>query len=157
MFDLFTDRAVRVAVAAQLEARALGHGRVGTAHLLLALTMERPSVATLTLERLGVEPRTVRQLVEEIVAGPQSTGRFSLFTSRAKRVFELSLREALRAGHDRIDTGDLLLGLAREGEGVTPQILRMFGIDLAGLRACVAACRHDRRLCTQSVDASSRP
>ena len=119
MFERFTDRARRVLVLAQQEARVLGHNFLGTEHLLLGLIRETEGVAAMALAQLGIRLDDVRDRVKETVgpAGSAPTGS-PPFTPWAKRVLELSLREALQLGHNYIGTEHILLGLVREGEGV---------------------------------------
>jgi ATP-dependent Clp protease ATP-binding subunit ClpC len=128
MFERFTDRARRVVVLAQEEARLLNHNYIGTEHLLLGLVSESPGVAAKALESLGISLEAVRAKVKEIIGQGQSapTGHIP-FTPRAKKVLELSLREALQLGHNYIGTEHILLGLIREGEGVAAQVLATLG------------------------------
>jgi ATP-dependent Clp protease ATP-binding subunit ClpA len=135
MFERFTDRARRVVVLAQEEARLLNHNYIGTEHLLLGLIHEGEGVAARALESLGISLEAVRAQVEEIIGQGQSapTGHIP-FTPRAKKVFELSLREALQLGHNYMGTEHILLGLVREGEGVAAQVLVKLGADLARVR-----------------------
>ena len=135
MFERFTDRARRVLVLAQEEARLLNHNFLGTEHILLGLIHEGEGVAAKALESLGVSLEAVREKVEETIgpAGTQATGA-PPFTPRAKKVLELSLREALQLGHNYIGTEHLLLGLIREGEGVAAQVLGSLGADLSRVR-----------------------
>ncbi|MGH2729564.1 MAG: Clp protease N-terminal domain-containing protein, partial [Actinomycetota bacterium] len=135
MFERFTDRARRVVVLAQEEARLLNHNYIGTEHILLGLIHEGEGVAALALESLGISLEKVRQQVEEIIGAGQSppTGHIP-FTPRAKKVLELSLREALQLGHNYIGTEHILLGLIREGEGVAAQVLVKLGADLGRVR-----------------------
>ncbi|WIM99797.1 ATP-dependent Clp protease ATP-binding subunit [Actinoplanes oblitus] len=135
MFERFTDRARRVVVLAQEEARMLNHNYIGTEHLLLGLIHEGEGVAAKALESLGVSLQGVRQQVEEIIGqGQQSPSGHIPFTPRAKKVLELSLREALQLGHNYIGTEHILLGLIREGEGVAAQVLVKLGADLSRVR-----------------------
>ncbi|HZA27914.1 MAG TPA: ATP-dependent Clp protease ATP-binding subunit [Actinomycetota bacterium] len=135
MFERFTDRARRVVVLAQEEARMLNHNYIGTEHILLGLIHEGEGVAAKALESLGISLEAVRQQVEEIIGQGQSapTGHIP-FTPRAKKVLELSLREALQLGHNYIGTEHILLGLIREGEGVAAQVLQKLGADLNRVR-----------------------
>jgi ATP-dependent Clp protease ATP-binding subunit ClpA len=135
MFERFTDRARRVVVLAQEEARLLNHNYVGTEHLLLGLAHEGQGVAAIALERLGIRLEAVRSQVEEVIGQGQRapTGHLP-FTPRAKKVLELSLRESQQLGHDYIGTEHLLLGLVREGEGVAAQVLIRLGADLPRVR-----------------------
>src|SRR6266516_4587887 len=135
MFERFTDRARRVVVLAQEEARMLNHNYIGTEHLLLGLIHEGEGVAAKALESMGISLEAVRQQVEEIIGQGQAapTGHIP-FTPRAKKVLELSLREALQLGHNYIGTEHILLGLIREGEGVAAQVLQKLGADLNRVR-----------------------
>jgi ATP-dependent Clp protease ATP-binding subunit ClpC len=135
MFERFTDRARRVLVLAQEEARLLNHNFIGTEHILLGLIHEGEGVAAKALESLGVSLEAVREKVEETIgpAGSSTTGS-PPFTPRAKKVLELSLREALQLGHNYIGTEHMLLGLVREGEGVAAQVLVSLGADLPRVR-----------------------
>ncbi|WP_436532855.1 ATP-dependent Clp protease ATP-binding subunit [Actinoplanes sp. HUAS TT8] len=135
MFERFTDRARRVVVLAQEEARMLNHNYIGTEHVLLGLIHEGEGVAAKALESLGVSLEGVRQQVEEIIGqGQQAPSGHIPFTPRAKKVLELSLREALQLGHNYIGTEHILLGLIREGEGVAAQVLVKLGADLGRVR-----------------------
>ena len=135
MFERFTDRARRVVVLAQEEARMLDHNYVGTEHILLGLIHEGEGVAAKALESLGISLEAVRQQVEEIIGrGQQAPSGHIPFTPRAKKVLELSLREALQLGHNYIGTEHILLGLIREGEGVAAQVLVRLGADLNRVR-----------------------
>ena len=138
MFERFTDRARRVVVLAQDEARGLKHNYIGTEHLLLGLISEGEGVAAKALETMGVKGEAVRASVIEIIGeGEKPVEGHIPFTPRAKRVFELSLREALQLGHNYIGTEHLLLGLLKEGEGVAAQVLTKQGADLAQVRQTV--------------------
>ena len=135
MFERFTDRARRVVVLAQEEARMLNHNYIGTEHILLGLIHEGEGVAAKALESLGISLEGVRQQVEEIIGqGQQAPSGHIPFTPRAKKVLELSLREALQLGHNYIGTEHILLGLIREGEGVAAQVLIKLGADLNRVR-----------------------
>ncbi|WP_275412924.1 Clp protease N-terminal domain-containing protein, partial [Actinoplanes palleronii] len=135
MFERFTDRARRVVVLAQEEARMLNHNYIGTEHILLGLIHEGEGVAAKALESLGISLEGVRQQVEEIIGqGQQAPSGHIPFTPRAKKVLELSLREALQLGHDYIGTEHILLGLIRENEGVAAQVLVKLGADLGRVR-----------------------
>src|SRR3989475_732486 len=135
MFERFTDRARRVVVLAQEEARMLNHNYIGTEHILLGLIHEGEGVAAKALESLGISLEAVRQQVEEIIGQGQTppTGHIP-FTPRARKVLELALREALQLGHNYIGTEHILLGLIREGEGVAAQVLVKLGADLNKVR-----------------------
>src|ERR1700710_1187145 len=135
MFERFTDRARRVVVLAQEEARMLNHNYIGTEHILLGLIHEGEGVAAKALESLGISLEAVRSQVEEIIGqGQQAPSGHIPFTPRAKKVLELSLREALQLGHNYIGTEHILLGLIREGEGVAAQVLVKLGADLGRVR-----------------------
>jgi ATP-dependent Clp protease ATP-binding subunit ClpC len=135
MFERFTDRARRVVVLAQEEARMLDHTYIGTEHILLGLIHEGEGVAATALESLGISLETVRQQVEEIIGrGREAPTGHIPFTPRAKKVLELSLREALLLGHNYIGTEHILLGLIREGEGVAAQVLVRLDADLPRVR-----------------------
>src|SRR5207342_2731619 len=134
----FTDRARRVVVLAQEEARLLNHNYIGTEHILLGLIHEGEGVAAKALESLGISLEAVRSQVEEIIGqGGASPSGHIPFTPRAKKVLELSLREALQLGHNYIGTEHILLGLIREGEGVAAQVLVKLGADLSRVRQTV--------------------
>lgn len=136
MFERFTDRARRVVVLAQEEARKLGHNYIGTEHILLGLISEGEGVAAKALASLDVSLESVRAEVENTIGQGQqtSTGQHIPFTPRAKKVLEYSLREALQLGHAYIGTEHILLGLIREGEGVAAQVLVRLGADLNRVR-----------------------
>jgi ATP-dependent Clp protease ATP-binding subunit ClpA len=138
MFERFTDRARRVIVLSQEEARLLGHNYIGTEHILLGLVHEGDGVGARSLEALGLDLAKVRRKVEEIIgeSDAQPSGHIP-FTPRAKKVLELSLREALQLGHNYIGTEHVLLGLVREGEGVASQVLVALGADLSTVRSKV--------------------
>src|ERR1700729_722095 len=143
MFERFTDRARRVVVLAQEEARMLNHNYIGTEHILLGLIHEGEGVAAKALESLGISLEAVRAQVEEIIGhgGSAPSGHIP-FTPRAKKVLELSLREALQLGHNYIGTEHILLGLIREGEGVAAQVLVKLGADLSRVRQQVIQLLH---------------
>jgi ATP-dependent Clp protease ATP-binding subunit ClpC len=131
----FTDRARRVVVLAQDEARLRNHDYLGTEHLLLGLIREGEGVAVKALESLGISLAAVRAQVQEIIGQGQSAPTSHIpFTPRAKQVLELSFREALQLHHDYIGTEHLLLGLIGEGEGVAAQVLMQLGADLFRVR-----------------------
>ena len=135
MFEKFTDKARRVVVLAQEEAKLLNHNYIGTEHILLGLIHEGEGVAAKALEALGINLEQVREQVQEIIGkGQQSPSGHIPFTPRAKKVLELSLREALQLGHSYIGTEHLLLGLIREGEGVAAQVLTKLGADTNRVR-----------------------
>jgi ATP-dependent Clp protease ATP-binding subunit ClpC len=132
MFERFTDRARRVIVLAQDEARMLNHNYIGTEHLLLGLIHEGDGFAAKALESLGISLDVIREQVEGIIGrGEQAPWSGHIpFTPRAKKVLEFSLREALQLGHTYIGTEHILLGLIREGQGVAAQVLVGLGVDL---------------------------
>src|SRR5438552_18215086 len=135
MFERFTDRARRVVVLAQEEARMLDHDYIGTEHVLLGLIHEGSGVAAQALQALGISLEAVRQQIEGIIGQGRTapTGHIP-FTPRAKKVLELSLREALQLNHSYIGTEHILLGLVGEGEGVAAQVLVMLGGSLSRVR-----------------------
>jgi ATP-dependent Clp protease ATP-binding subunit ClpA len=135
MFERFTDRARRVVVLAQEEARLLNHNYIGTEHLLLGLAHEGQGVAAKALELLGIRLEALRSQVQEVVGqGQRAPSGHIPFTPRAKKVLELSLRESQQLGHNYIGTEHILLGLIREGEGVAAQVLVKLGADLSRAR-----------------------
>jgi len=138
VFERFTDRARRVIVLAQEEARMLNHNYIGTEHILLGLIHEGEGVAAKALESMGISLEDVRKEVEELIGpGSQPPSGHIPFTPRAKKVLELSLREGLQMGHKYIGTEFLLLGLVREGEGVAARVLVKLGADLPRVRQTV--------------------
>ena len=135
MFERFTDRARNVVVLAQQEARLLKHNYIGTEHILLGLARESDGLAAKALDALGIGLEAVREQVVELTGrGQKSPSGHIPFTPRAKKVLELSLREALQFGHNYIGTEHILLGLIREGEGVAAQVLVRLGGDLSAIR-----------------------
>jgi ATP-dependent Clp protease ATP-binding subunit ClpA len=147
MFERFTDRARRVVVLAQEEARMLNHDYIGTEHILLGLIHEGNGVAAKALEALGITDEAVRQQIDEIVGRgkkPARSGHIP-FTARAKKSLELSLREALQLGHNYIGTEHILLGVIREGEGPAAQVLTAMGADLDTVREQVIELLHGRQ------------
>ena len=138
MFERFTDRARRVVVLAQEEARMLNHNFIGTEHILLGLIHEGEGVAAKALESMDIALESVREQVEQIIGrDSQPPSGHIPFTPRAKKVLEYSLREALQLGHNYIGTEHILLGLIREGEGVAAQVLTNLGADLPRVRQTV--------------------
>jgi ATP-dependent Clp protease ATP-binding subunit ClpC len=138
MFERFTDRARHVVVLSQEEARLLHHNYIGTEHILLGLIREGDGVAAKALESLGISLDAVRGQVEEMIGeGHEEAAGHIPFTPRAKKVLELSLREALQLGHKYIGTEHVLLGLIAEGEGVAAQVLKRMGADLDRVRQTV--------------------
>jgi ATP-dependent Clp protease ATP-binding subunit ClpC len=144
MFERFTDRARRVVVLAQEEARMLEHNYIGTEHLLLGLIHEGEGVAAKALRALDVDLDTLRREVEALVGRGQQPmpGQHIPFTPQAKKVLELALRESVQLGHDYIGTEHLLLGLVREGEGPAAQVLQQRGIELNTVRQEVIRLLH---------------
>jgi ATP-dependent Clp protease ATP-binding subunit ClpC len=143
MFERFTDRARRVVVLAQEEARMLNHNYIGTEHILLGLIHEGEGVAAKALESLGISLEAVRQQVQDIIGqGQQAPSGHIAFTPRANKVLELASQEALQLGHNYIGTEHILLGLIREGEGVAAQILVKLGADLNRVRQQVIQLLH---------------
>jgi ATP-dependent Clp protease ATP-binding subunit ClpC len=143
MFQRFSDGARRVVVLAQEESRRLNHHSIGTEHILLGLIREDEGTAAQVLQSLGLDLEAVRQQVAEIVGqdkesqDKQGPSGHIPFTARAKKVLELSLREALQLGHDHIGTEHILLGLVRQGDGVAGQVLVRLGADLDHVRTQV--------------------
>jgi hypothetical protein len=135
VFERFTDKARRVVVLAQEEARILNHNYIGTEHILLGLLREGEGVGARALESLGVSLEAVRRQVEEIIGQGQSAPSGHIpFTPRAKKVLELGLRESKQLGHNYIGSEHILLGVIREGEGVAAQVLQKLGADLKTVR-----------------------
>jgi ATP-dependent Clp protease ATP-binding subunit ClpC len=146
MFERFTDRARLAVGLAQEEARKLNHNYIGTEHILLGLIREGEGVAAKTLESLGISLEAVRQQVEKIIGrGQQAPSGHIPITPRAKKVLELSLREAKALGHNYIGTEHILLGLIREGSGVAAQVLVKLGADLNRTRQQVVQLLHGHR------------
>src|SRR5215469_1987718 len=135
MFERFTERARRAVVHAQEEARDLNHSYIGTEHLLLGLMREPESAAARALRELEIGQDEAREQVVALVGrGSEAPSGHIPFTPRAKKVLELSLREALQLSHNYIGTEHILLGLVREGEGVAAQVLVKLGADLHRVR-----------------------
>ena len=155
VFERYTDRARRVVVLAQEEARMLNHNYIGTEHLLLGLVHEGQGVAARALESLGASLETVRLQVEEIIGqGQQAPSGHIPFTPRVKKVLELAGREAEELGHTYIGTEHLLLGLIREGDGVGAQVLARLGVDLGAARQRVVGLLHGH---AESIALGQRP
>ncbi len=143
MFERFTDRARRIVVLAQVEARKLNHNYIGTEHLLLGLIHEGQGVGAKALEALEIDLEVVQQQVEQAIGrGKGALSGHIPFTPQAKKVLELSLRESLELGHDYIGTEHLLLGLIREGDGAAPQVLIRLGADHERVRQQVLQLVH---------------
>ena len=138
MFQRFTERARRAVVLAQEEARLLGHNYIGTEHLLLGQVHEAEGIAARALETMGIGLDSVRQKVVDLIGhdAPTPSGHIP-FTPPAKAAFELSLREAMKLGHNYIGTEHILLGLIKKGEGVAAQVLKKLGADLPKVRDSV--------------------
>ena len=144
MFERMTDRARRVVALANEEARSLNHSYIGTEHILLGLLNEGDDVGYQALVRHGMSSEKARERVREIIGeGVEAPSGHIPFTPRAKKVFELSLREAIQLGHNYIGTEHLLLGLVREGGGVGAQVLSGLGLELASLRQTVSQLLKD--------------
>ena len=139
MFERFTDRARRVLVLAQDEARAMEHNFLGTEHVLLGMLAEGEGVAAKALTELGTDLDGMRSRIREAIppGAPGTASGAPPFTPRAKHVLELALREALEMSHNYIGTEHLLLGLIREGEGVAAQVLKAAGLDAIAVRSKV--------------------
>jgi ATP-dependent Clp protease ATP-binding subunit ClpA len=146
MFERFTERARRVVVLAQEEARRLNHNHIGTEHILLGLIHEGDGVAAASLESLGISLEAIREQIEGIIGQGRTAPAGSIpYTPRARKVLELSLREALQLGHHHIGTEHILLGLIREGRGAAAQVLVRLGADLARVREQVIQMLEDAR------------
>jgi ATP-dependent Clp protease ATP-binding subunit ClpC len=159
MFERFTDRARRVVVLAQEESRLLSHNYIGTEHLLLGLLAERQGVAARALESLNVTLDAAREQVTEIIGpGQQKPHGHIPFTPRAKKILELSLREALNMGSEVIDTEHLLLGLVDEGDGVGAQILQRLGATAQTVREAVTrlAAAEPKAEATEAPESGTR-
>ncbi len=158
MFERFTDRARRVVVLAQEEARMLGHDYVGTEHILLGLIHEGSGVAAHALESLGITTEAVRQQVEEIAGRGHATPTGHIpFTPQAKTALQLALREAMHLGHTYIGTEHILLGLIREGQGPAAQVLAALGADQNRVRQQVIALLHGHEGKPGLARAAGRP
>ncbi|MDF5755837.1 Clp protease N-terminal domain-containing protein, partial [Spongiactinospora sp. TRM90649] len=143
MFERFTDRARRIVVLAHEEAKALNHNSIGTEHFLLGLIREGEGIAAKSLESLGVGFDAAHRQIEELIGrGPSEPTGHIPFTPRAKKVLELSLREALQLGHDYIGTEHLLLGIVREGEGTAVRVLVRLGAEPEAVRKRVVQSLH---------------
>jgi ATP-dependent Clp protease ATP-binding subunit ClpC len=146
MFKRFTNRARRVLLLAQEEARTLSHNYIGTEHMLLGLINEGNGVGAKALESLGLSLDTVRQQVQEIIGqGQHAPSGHIPFTPQAKKVLELALVESTALGHEYIGTEHILLGLIREGDGVAAQVLVNLGADLNPVRQQVIQLLHDHQ------------
>lgn len=158
MFERFTDRARRVIVLSQENARKLNHNYIGTEHLLLGLVHEGEGIAAKALVSLGVVLEGVRQEVEEVIGqGQQAPSGHIPFTPRAKKVLELALREALQLGHNYIGTEHILLALIREGQGVGAQVLGKLGVELNQARKRVLDILGGEAAAKQREQTAARP
>ncbi|QJW47507.1 ATP-dependent Clp protease ATP-binding subunit [bacterium BFN5] len=137
MYNRFTGRAIKVLELAQLEAKRLGHGYVGTEHLLLGLVSEGEGLAAKALATMDINVTAVRAQTEALIGRGDSAGSEAGYTPRAKQVMELAVDEAKLLGHNYIGTEHILLGLIREGEGVAGRVLASLGADLSGVRQVV--------------------
>jgi ATP-dependent Clp protease ATP-binding subunit ClpC len=136
MFERFTEKAIKVIMLAQEEARRLGHNFVGTEQILLGLIGEGTGIGPKVLKAMGVNIKDARVEVEKIIGRGSGFVAVEIpFTPRAKRVLELSLDEASQLGHNYIGTEHLLLGLIKEGEGVAARVLENLGVDLSKVRS----------------------
>jgi ATP-dependent Clp protease ATP-binding subunit ClpC len=146
MFERFTDRARRVVILAQEEARMRGHDYVGTEHLLLGLIHEGGGVAAIVLESLAIRPEVVRERVEAVVGrGEQAPSGHIPFTAQAKDLLRLALEESRALGHSYVGTEHILLGLIHQGDGVAAQVLTDLGADLNGAREQVIRILDEHR------------
>ena len=158
MFERFTERARRVIILAQEEAKRLNHSAVGTEHILLGIIREGEGVASKVLESLNISPERVRAEIESAIGrGERAPYEEVAFTPRAKKVLELALDEARRLGHNYIGTEHLLLGLIREGEGVAARVLEAMGADLERVRAQVVYLLGEEGTTTYTKQASKTP
>ena len=156
MFERFTEKAIKVIMLAQEEARRLGHNFVGTEQVLLGLIGEGTGVAAKTLKSMGVNLKDARAEVEKIIGRGSGFVAVEIpFTPRAKRVLELSWDEARQLGHNYIGTEHLLLGLIRESEGVAARVLENLGVDLNKIRSNVVKILGESKPQTVSSGASS--
>ena len=148
MFERFTDRARRVVVLAQDEARTLSHDYIGTEHILLGLIREDGGVAARALESLGITEEAARRQVQEITGRGQQDppGGHIPFTPRAKKILQLSMREAIALGHAYIGTEHILLGLVREDDGAAVRVLNGLGVDAVRVRQQVIRLVSARRV-----------
>lgn len=157
MFERFTEKAIKVIMLAQEEARRLGHNFVGTEQILLGLIGEGTGIAAKVLKSMGVNLKDARIEVEKIIGRGSGFVAVEIpFTPRAKRVLELSLEEARQLGHNYIGTEHLLLGLIREGEGVAARVLENLGVDLAKVRTQVIRMLGETETTPIGVGGSSR-
>ncbi len=158
MFERFTERARRVIILAQEEAKRLNHSAVGTEHILLGIIREGEGVASKVLESLNISPERVRSEIEAAIGrGERTPYEEVAFTPRAKKVLELALDEARRLGHNYIGTEHLLLGLIREGEGVAARVLEAMGADLERVRAQVVYLLGEEGTTSYTRQASKTP
>ena len=156
MFERFTEKAIKVIMLAQEEARRLGHNFVGTEQVLLGLIGEGTGVASKTLKSMGVTLKDARTEVEKIIGRGSGFVAVEIpFTPRAKRVLELSWDEARQLGHNYIGTEHLLLGLIREGEGVAARVLENLGVDLNKLRSNIIKMLGESKPATKTATAGT--
>lgn len=156
MFERFTEKAIKVIMLAQEEARRLGHNFVGTEQVLLGLIGEGTGIAAKTLKSMGVNLKDARIEVEKIIGRGSGFVAVEIpFTPRAKRVLELSWDEARQLGHNYIGTEHLLLGLIREGEGVAARVLENLGVDLNKVRSNVVKMLGDSKPQTSGAGVGS--
>jgi ATP-dependent Clp protease ATP-binding subunit ClpC len=146
MFERFTDRARRVVILAQEEARMLDHDYVGTEHVLLGLIHEGRGVAAIVLESLAIRPEVVRERVQAVVGrGEQAPSGHIPFTAQAKDLLRLALEESRDLGHTYVGTEHILLGLIHQGDGVAARVLTDLGADLNGAREQVIRILDEHR------------
>jgi ATP-dependent Clp protease ATP-binding subunit ClpC len=158
MFERFTDRARRVVVLAEEEARMLNHNYIGTEHILLGLIHEGEGVGAKVLESLGIPLDELRQEVEAIIGqGQRAPSGHIPFTPRAKKVLELSLREAVRLGHHYIGTEHILLGLISQDEGVAAQVLARRGADGSSARQKIIEVLQAYRASAERTETRQEP
>ena len=156
MFERFTEKAIKVIMLAQEEARRLGHNFVGTEQVLLGLIGEGTGVASKTLKSMGITLKDARAEVEKIIGRGSGFVAVEIpFTPRAKRVLELSWDEARQLGHNYIGTEHLLLGLIREGEGVAARVLENLGVDLNKLRSNIIKMLGESKPTAQTATAGT--
>ena len=157
MFERFTEKAIKVIMLAQEEARRLGHNFVGTEQILLGLIGEGTGIGPKVLKAMGVNLKDARVEVEKIIGRGSGFVAVEIpFTPRAKRVLELSLEEARQLGHNYIGTEHLLLGLIREGEGVAARVLENLGVDLSKVRSQIIQSLGENNESSSSSSSTNR-